>query len=256
MPFTKTIKTQKLVSPKSLILMGLPKVGKTKSYEDLQNEASKHGFDCELIELESGGADYVNGFVTDIKGGYKELQNHLVEIQKENERCAISGEKPPFKIAMVDSLTALEDMCKIQAYNDYISTPIGADALKKKPQNTTFDLIDGQAKWSYIRNRMKTWIEIFESLYDHVIFIGHIKDKHINMDSSEVSPTELMLSGKLSALTVSQVTATGVMYRDEKGVLRMTFANNARVVAGTRCNHLRGLDDVFSWNVIYPDLLP
>lgn len=92
--------------PKNLIIYGAPKVGKTTLLAELPESL--------LIDTE-GGSSYVSAV--------KVKATNLPEL---TEVCkAILDAGKPYKFLILDTITALEEMCKPLAAKLYMSTPMG-----------------------------------------------------------------------------------------------------------------------------------
>lgn len=90
--------------PKYLILFGLPKVGKTTALSTLENNL--------ILDFENGST-YVDALKMKVNS-LKELK----EIVK-----AIKDAGKPYKYITLDTITAIEEMCKPAALQLYRSSP-------------------------------------------------------------------------------------------------------------------------------------
>ena len=86
---------------------------------------------------------------------------------------------------------------------------------------------------------------------EHIILVGHRKKTIIGTDSVEVNVSSLDLSGKLKNYIMAKSDAIGFVYRDEEGVLSISFESSDEVEAGTRLPHLAGQIMNFDWKHIY-----
>ena len=62
----------------------------------------------------------------------------------------------------------------------------------------------------------KKLLIFFRSLADHIILIGHTKDRTINREGKELSENLLDLSGKLERIISSKADALGYVYRKKE----------------------------------------
>ena len=69
----------------------------------------------------------------------------------------------------------------------------------------------------YLRIAFQKWIDKLNKLADHVILVGHLKDKVVDKKGTEVVVKDLDLTGKLKQITCSRADAIGYISRD-KGV--------------------------------------
>ena len=123
----------------------------------------------------------------------------------------------PYKYITLDTITALEDLILPMALSDYRATPMGK-SFGLNPQTNTYSYIDirtlpNGGGYLYIREAFQKVVNIFRGLSDHVILIGHTKDRTINRDGKELSENLLDLSGKLERIISSKADALGYVYR-------------------------------------------
>lgn len=100
-------------NPKKLIIFARPKTGKTTIVAGLENAL--------ILEFEKDGADYIKGYVEQI--------NNLTDLRNAGQKLKESGY--PFKYGVIDTVTALEDMCITLAGDIYKSTPYTRRAYYK-----------------------------------------------------------------------------------------------------------------------------
>jgi hypothetical protein len=224
LPKTKVQATSK--SPKRLILFSAPKVGKTTVLSQLENNL--------IIDLEQG-----SGYVDALKvsaSNLDELKEVKEALVKANEA---NGGKPVYKYGSIDTVTALEDMVKPLSLLLYQQTPMG-----KAYKGDILNLPNG-AGYKYLRDAFEMIIVGLEPLFDHLILVGHLKEKMIEKEGKEVESRMIDLTGKLGSITSSKADAIGHIYRDGNDV-RVNFASSSGVICGARPEHLRGQDIVLS----------
>ena len=101
--------------------------------------------------------------------------------------------------------------------------------------------------WAY-----KKWFDRLNKLADHVILVGHLKDKMIDKKGKEVRSMDLDLTGKLRSITCANADAIGYIYREGE-TTRISFNSEGDITAGSRCAHLRGQDMDLDWGKIFID---
>jgi len=224
LPTKKSPATRK--NPKTLILYGKPKVGKTTILKELDN--------CLIIDLEDG-SDFVEAL--------KYKVNNLKELHDLGEKIKEQGK--PYKYIAIDTITKLEEWCEEAATTSYKKKPIGKNFTGK----TVLELPKG-AGYLHLRIAYKTWISYIETLADNLIFVGHVKDSVIDKSGTEVTVSDVDLTGKLKAITCQNADAIGYIYRKEdKPFVR--FKHNGELEAGGRCEHLIDQEFEFDWSKIY-----
>ena len=233
----KTKSEVKRKNPKILLLYGKPKIGKTTVVAGLDNNL--------IIDLEDG-TDFVEALAVKAK--------NLGELKKITEEIRAAGK--PYKYITVDNVTVLQDMVVGYAGNLYKETVQG----KNWTGDNVLKLPNG-AGYQFLREAFFNVIDDICTLADHIILIGHLKDKLINKAGEELAASEIDLTGKISSLLSAKADALGYVYRKE-GQDLINFNPSDQVVCGTRIKHLANKQIVISeadekgeiktfWNEIY-----
>ena len=206
-------------NPKSLLLYGAPKVGKTTALSQLK--------DCLIIDTE-GGANMIEGFIETVKN-----RGELISLLKE----AQSGHD--YKYVAIDTI-------------DRIATWAEKAVCEEENVSAVQDLAFGKG-FGMVREKVLNTVQILKEIFPHVIIIGHRKWARAVLDSKAiVEPESLDLTGKLKNMLMADCDAVGHVYRDEdKGKLMVTFKSNEALEAGSRSPHLRGKEMELKWNLIY-----
>jgi len=219
LPTSKT--PAKTENPKFLILFGKPKSGKTTILAGLENNL--------IIDLEEG-SNYVDAMAV--------KANNIDDLKAISKAIKEAGN--PYKYITIDTATALEDIILPMALADYKSTPMGK----------TFDGLDVRtlpngAGYLYIREAFQRVVNIFRGLTEHLILIGHTKDRTINRDGKELSENLLDLSGKLERIISSKADALGYVYRKKNQTI-INFNGGEDLLVEARPAHLRGKEIVIA----------
>jgi hypothetical protein len=242
LPKEKTkIKTD---NPKNLIIFGLPKVGKTTALSMLPKAL--------IIDLEDG-TDYVEAFTMKADSYIKLFE--IAKLLKENP-----GQ---FDFVVLDTVTALEDLVLPYANKLYRDTPMGVNF---DPTANITKLPNG-AGYLYIREAIQNVIGWFSKVCPNIILVGHVKDKALNENGTELNVKDLDLTGKLGRILSASSDAICYVYRDlETGNLMANFGDMSSVLCGARMPHLSGKTLLLAekdketekitthWNNIYPSL--
>jgi len=219
-------------SPKNMVIYGPPKIGKTTALSQLDN--------CLIIDLEEG---------SDMLDALKVKANNFVELAKIGK--AIMEKKKPYKYVAIDTITKLEEWCEAEGKKMYQAIPQGKNFDSKNEGISILSLPNGGG-YLYLRLAYKKWIERINKLADHIILVGHLKDKLIEKKGKEVSSKDLDLTGKIKQITCTNTDAIGYIYR-EKGKTMISFNAGDEIAAGTRCDHLKGKEMPLDWNKIFID---
>jgi Cdc6-like AAA superfamily ATPase len=230
LPKTKVKASRK--SPKNLVIYGPPKIGKTTVLSQLEN--------CLIIDLEDG---------SDMVDALKIKANSLAELSEIGKTILADGK--PYKYIAVDTVTQLEVWCETEGKAMYKQTPMGKNFDPKNTGLSILSLPNG-AGYLYLRLAYKKWFDRLNKLADHVILVGHLKDKMIDKKGKEVRSVDLDLTGKLRSITCANADAIGYIYRDGD-TTRISFNSEGDITAGSRCEHLRGQDMDLDWGKIFID---
>lgn len=215
-----------------MIIYGPPKIGKTTVLSQLK--------DCLIIDLEEG---------SDMVDALKIKVNSLKELGEVGK--AIIKEGKPYKYVAIDTISKLEEWCEEDAKNLYMATPMGKNFEAKNPGMSVLSLPNG-AGYLYLRMAYKKWIDRLNLLADHVILVGHLKDKMLEKKGKEVAVKDLDLTGKIKQITCANADAVGYVYREDDQTM-ISFNSLEDVTAGSRCEHLKGQTMPLQWSSIFID---
>jgi len=219
-------------SPKNMIIYGAPKIGKTTVLSQLD--------DCLIIDLEQG---------SDMLDALKVQVNSLKELGEVGKEIYTEGK--PYKYVAIDTISKLEEWCEEEGKQIYLKTPMGKNFEQKNPGMSILSLPNG-AGYLYLRMAYKKWIDRLNTLADHVILVGHLKDKMLEKKGKEVAVKDLDLTGKIKQITCANADAVGYIYRDDEQTM-VSFDSLGDVVAGSRCEHLKGRTMPMEWSNIFID---
>ncbi len=220
------------VNPRHLLIYGPSKIGKTTKVSELQNTL--------ILDLEHG-TDYIEATKVNV-----ESYIHLIQLLNK-----IREQKKPYKILVIDTIDKLVEWLEEVATQNYRRSPIGSSFTG----SSVLELPNG-AGYLWLRNSFFDIISLLENSADYLIFIGHIRDKLIEVAGGkiEVSSKDLDLTGKIRNIICAKVSAIGTVYRDFKGQLCISFDTKEAINCGSRCAHLKGKKfENFQWKQIYPD---
>lgn len=210
---TKKSKAER-VNPKILVIYSQPKVGKTTVLSGLD--------DCLILDFEDGA-----GFVDAMKINIDSLAK-LREVGTK-----ILAANKPYKRIAVDTVTAMEDMCRGLALNLYKKTPIG----KNFDGDNVLTLPNG-AGYGFLREAVESVLKYIYTLADEIILIGHLREKLIGVAGKETSANDIDLTGKIRTIVCTKADAIGLLIRkDDQNIL--TFKTKDDTICGARADHLR-----------------
>ena len=206
-------------NPKTMLLYGAPKVGKTTALSQLN--------DCLIIDTE-GGANMIEGYIESVNS-----RAELIDILKSAQ------EGHEYKYVAIDTI-------------DKIASWAEQAVCEEENVSAVQDLAFGKG-FGMVREKVLNTVHFLKEIFPHVIIIGHRKWARAVVDSKAiVEPESLDLTGKLKNMLMADCDAIGYVYRDdEKNKLKVSFKANEALEAGSRSPHLKGKDIELKWNLIY-----
>jgi hypothetical protein len=116
--------------------------------------------------------------------------------------------------------------------------------------------LDHGAGYSYLRRCFRRYIDLALSMSARVVLLGHVREKFLNVVGKDVSAIDIDLTGKNRLIACSLADSIGHLYRDDKGMLQVSFNTKETLLCGTRCPWLAGKTFPMDWSKIYPSLYP
>ena len=215
------------------IIYGSPKSGKSSICAGLENAL--------IIELEPGGADYINAMVMEA--------NSPPEFEKVLK--AINEAGNPYDYVVIDTISQLDRWSEIIGTLNYMNKAQGSrfnvrpgTVEKYRPSDPKFETVHelgNGAGFAHSRAQMLKWYDMMAKSAKHVILLAHIKDKFIESKKSgdTVEATDIDLTGKVKTIYCSKADAVGHFFRrGDEGIIN--FNNENSIACGGRCIHLDG----------------
>ena len=227
---TKPVEAE-LNSPKTLIVFGKPKIGKTTSVAGLPN--------CLVINFEDP-EQTTTGMIHYMQDVSEKNMSELEEAIKEMGY--------PYDTIALDTVTKLEELCKKEAELLYSQTPMGKGWFKRtedgklskesgKYKYKDLLFLPNGAGYPYMTKAFFKVIERFKKLAPNIIFIAHNKDTMLNKDGVEFSSMDINLTGKNKQLLSQMAHAIGYMTR-RSGKNYIEFLPTDDVLAGCKVRRL------------------
>lgn len=228
-------------NPRFIVLFGTPKSGKSTVVAALDNNL--------IIDLEQGYR------ALEVMSIDAKSVDDLFDIRKAIFDKARELKKYPYKFITIDNATRLEEMCLPYAASLYRKTSMGANFGFLKDVNNNFvrdkngqRVIDAKADvrtlpqgsgYLYIRQAVKSCIDMFKPLCETLILVAHVKDRQIQKNGKEMSEMSVDLSGKLADIVCGEADAVGYIYREGNKTF-MSFEGGDSTIREARPLHLRG----------------
>ena len=210
----------KICNPKFSVFYGKPKAGKSSLMASLDNNL--------IIDLENG-YQALSALVVQARS-VKDFGDIVAAIREEIKNTG----KRPYKYITIDNATRLEEICMGYAIQLYKGTNQG-----KNYQGTDIRTLPNGSGYMWLRMAVKKVIDLFRDLSDHLILIGHTRDKQINIEGQEMSEMTLDLTGRLGDIICGEADAIGYVYRKKNETI-ISFEGGSNIVREARAPHLRG----------------
>lgn len=251
------------VSPKNMLLYGLPKCGKTTILSTLDN--------CLVIDTEDG-TDFVEIMKIKIDRSLDEVgrMKQLLEVARE-----IKKQGKPYKYVAIDTLSEVDNWAEWVGTARYMGSNQGqtfnrfnpkdhpdpkfAPFYKKEiPKNHQYyesvhNLGNGYGyRWS--REEMQRVLNECKDLGSIcTIFIAHVQDKIVTTSNNkEVNGIDISLTGKVRNIFAKEVDAIGYVY-SEKGQTMISFKGNEERVGGIRGTSIVGYQGPLDFSKIFSE---
>jgi len=215
---------RKIVStnPRTLLLYGAPKVGKTTMLSALD--------DCLIIDTEKGSR-MIEGYIEEVNSR-DELIKTLVEIKESKDVS--------YKYIAIDTIDKVAEWAERRV-------------CEEEGVSSIADLAFGKG-YGLARQKVHKTVSAFKEVAEHLIIIGHRKVAYaVTEGNTIVVPESLDLTGKLKNVLMAGCDAIGYVYRNDKEELMVSFKANEAIEAGSRCPHLKGKQVKFEWKNIYKE---
>ena len=226
-----------ITSPRTLILYGQHKIGKTTEVAKLPKSL--------IVSLDPAGAEHLSCCRIQL--------SNILELREVVGQLKTTTD---YDYIIYDSISKMQEWCEIYATARYkaFSSKFTGESVAELPEGYGYQWI------------RQDFTKLFDALCEQkkakLIFIGHLKLKHQTIDGeqikvdkkniglpAEIEGAELALTGQLRAFAARHVDTLGLMYRkDEK--LRVRF--NPSSDGGSRFEYLAGKDIEFNWETIFP----
>lgn len=211
------------VNPRLMLLYGPAKVGKTSALAQLPQS-----YLLDLKATEGSGADYL-----EYRGSRIDT---LADLEMSYEQLRAWRKEGKFKRLIIDTVDSLEAWCEEACTDTYNKT---ADAKKNGVVASVYERAYGAGHHA-VRTKFKEVVAELLRCADELVFVGHLRDKVLDKTQQEVIAKDIDLTGKLANIICYMVDATGYVFRDRQGKLKVTFATNELINCGVRCRHLIG----------------
>ena len=273
LPLAKT--PQEVKNPRRLVIIGLPKSGKTSALAALDNNC--------ILDCENGSA-YIEALRVKVLGIRSAVKEKPETIEKRNDAGVFyldefeklvntyrkEHKKFPYKYLTVDTVTEFEKWLYKEATLLFMDTTKGKGFNRDKatnqllPENEWNGVVEeyGANGYQWLRDAWDLWISRLSKLAPHLILVGHVRDKNLDKADNKLVLKEIDLTGKIANMLVKDADASCFVSRKNNKVTLNFKASD--IIVGARPVHLRDKEIVISelqadgtlktfWNEIYID---
>ena len=249
-----------LESPRSLILFGLPKCGKTTAVAQLPNNL--------IVDAERG-----SGFTAAKKILPPEDTKPVVLFRWMTEVAkTIRENNRPYDFVTVDTVSYLDEMSEWVGTFNYMQTTQGKKFNRWTEHNAPKPEMAGQLiPWGHpeyesvhsigegygYRHSRKAMTDLLDQYRNLgricTIFVCHVADKYVvsKLLNTEVRSMDLALTGKVKAIYSRDVDAIGYVWNKD-GKIHISFKGDENRIGGMRgVEGLQGYEGPLDWSLIF-----
>lgn len=234
-------------SPRDLVLISIPKIGKSAILGDftLSHNAM-------ILDLERGGYEYISArklttYSPQDIGRYESFQNYI------KYRNLLLENKGKYDYLIIDGITDLDDLSEIGGTLAYMNSIIGKKFNRKGGTPDGEKIPYGDSEWKSVLTlpdgngyqHTRQWflqqIEMFKQISPYRIYAAHVADKYIKDNGKEeVVGSEIFVTGKLKTIFAAKVTALGkIIAEGNQRYINFDVLNDS-IIAGSRAPLLKG----------------
>jgi len=222
-----------VTNPINLIIFSKPKTGKTTLVAGLKKAL--------ILDFERGSR-YVSAMKLEVTS--------IDDVKAIGKKIKEAGF--PYDYIVIDTCTALEEMCVDYAEELYSKVPIGKNWFEPDREGVT-----GKATYGTILNMPKGagyyWLrEAYSKVVSYIgtwapnlIQLAHVKDAELGKEGGEFTALDLDLTGKIKRIASGKSDAIGYLYRKGNQNI-LSFVTSEKVLYGARPTHLGNKQIVLS----------
>lgn len=237
--------------PSSMILFGLPKVGKTTALSQLPN--------CLNIDIEKGSG-YVDAMRIQppLELGPVGIYNWLKKLAK-----TIKDAGRPYDFIAIETVSYLDELAEWIGTFQYMNSIQGKKFNRDDkgemldpddPDYKSVHTLPDGAGYRFSRNVMTEMFDLFKDLSQIcTIFVCHVTDKFVLSKTlnKEVRAIDLNLTGKVRNIYSRDVDAIAYVFQ-KANVLNVSFKGDEERTGGVRGNSsLQGYEGPLDWKMIF-----
>lgn len=214
-------------SPRSLLLLAKPKIGKTSLVAQLE--------DSLILDFDKGSS-FISARKVNIE--------HYSDLNKVGK--ALKKQEINLKYIIIDTITAMSEQALVLAEKLYAESSIGKNWFDrdKKEFHSILNLPKG-AGYHWLRVAFMKMLNLIKTFAPRIIIVAHTKDEILLSGTNEVETLDIDLQGQLKRLIAQNVDAIGYIYRKKEQNF-ISFKSKDSVTCGARQVHLRNQEFLIS----------
>lgn len=215
------------VSPRSIVILARPKIGKTTLVAELPNSL--------ILDFEKG-TSFIPARKIEIE--------HYGDINKIHKSLKVQNIELDYVV--IDTVTSMCDHALLLAEKLYSESSIGKNWFEKyKAEYHSILNLPKGAGYYWLRIAFMKILNKIKMFAPRVVIVAHTKDETLLSGSTEVQVTDIDLPGQLKRLLSESVDAIGYITR-KKNQNIISFKSKDGVTCGTRQQHIRNSEFVIS----------
>jgi len=238
------------VNPKTMVIFGLAKCGKTTELSKLPNNL--------IIDVEDG-TEFVDSLKLKVPKDLGPV-GKFAWLNKVAQKIHNDGH--PYDYVTIDTFSELDSLAEWNGTFRYMNSSQGVkfnrDATGKMlpyghPDYESVQTLPNGYGYRWSRDEIMSMYDVLCNLGKIcTIFVCHVADKSIvsKLTNQEVVTRDISLVGKTRDILARKVDAIGYLYNEE-GKAMISFKGNEEKIGGNRAKHLAGYDGPLDWNKIF-----
>lgn len=248
------VRKQKEEDPHDLIVISVPKAGKTEIAADL---TKNYGVEALLFCVERGGTDYITGKYINIWEDPDD-KDRLLNIDEALTnyvawRNALLENKGMYEYLILDNMSDLYSLAELGGTYYYMNqVPMGKSFNRDKETKEEYDFKDSRFRYvttlpdgngyQYVYKWFNDQMQMFAQISKYRIYLAHVKDTLLKKSNNneEVKGSEINLTGKLKDIVSRQVATLSKMLVDGNKRYLSFEVDDSSIIAGSRVSRLEG----------------
>lgn len=245
------------VNPKTIILFGRSKVGKTTALTMLpKNVILDFEKGTELHKATRVNMQYSNENYSSYYQYFEELQSWISYVHEQQIEHKQKTGKYLYHSVSIDTYDILYQYCcnyRLEQENAKIDKENAnlPDALKKSHYVDMSEIKDFGASGSFSRRLAMSILQLLSKAFPRLIIVIQAKKELVDQGKVTIESKSSLLPPAAKTELFAFADATGYVYLSASEKMMISFIASEDTEAGARCVHLRGQHFIFDWDKIF-----